>query len=117
MNASPMALKKRIVGILSLGCLITAVIVAGFYDWNSTVVAITSRLGLMLGALWLVLPNQGDNIAWQKFFPVVIAVIAVLAFFKSGGGRVLLYAVPVAILVGLAAVFIRPRSRRRPPGS
>ena len=112
-----MALKKRIVGILSLGCLIAAVIVCCYDQWTNPVVAVTSRLGLMLGALWLVLPNQGDNIVWQKAFPVVIAVIVVLAFFKRGGGRMLLYAVPAAILVGLAAVFIRPRSKRRPPGS
>jgi len=105
-----------LVGLISLICLITAAICCVFTDWKNPVVAVTSRLGLMLGALWLALPSQGDNFAWQKAFPVVIAVIVVLAFFKRGGGRVLLYVVPLAIVVGIAAAFIRPRPKRRPPG-
>jgi hypothetical protein len=117
MNASPMAVRKLFVGLISLGCLITAVICCLYTHWTNPVVSVTSRLGLMLGALWLALPSQGDNIAWQKAFPIALAVIVVLAFFKRGGGRMMLFVVPIAIVVGIAAAFIRPRPRRRPPGS
>ena len=117
MNDSPLAVRKMFVGLISLGCLITAVVACVYTQWTSPVVSVSTRLGLMLGALWLALPKQGDNIAWQKAFPVVMAVIVVLAFFKRGGGRMLLYVVPLAIVVGIAAAFIRPRPKRRRPGS
>lgn len=116
MNASPLAVRKMLVGLISLGCLITAAVCCYYTEWTNPVVSVATRLGVMLGALWLALPSQGDNIAWQKGLPVVLAVIVVLAFVKRGGGRLLLYVVPAAILVGIAAAFIRPRQKRRPPG-
>lgn len=118
MNASPLAVRKLIIGLISLGCLTTAVSMYFFSEepLENPVVSVTTRLGLMLGALWLALPSQGDNIAWQKGLPIVLAVIFVLAFLKRGGGRMLLYVVPIAIVVGIAAAFIRPRPKRRPPG-
>jgi hypothetical protein len=115
MNASPMAARKLIVGLISLGCLATA---AGMWiytgDWNSPVIAVTSRLGFVLAALWLALPKQGENLAWEKCLPAFIAVIVVLSFIR-GSWRVLLIVIPAAIVIGIAAVFLRPRSKRRPP--
>lgn len=116
MNASPLAAKKLLVGLISVGCLLTAAICCYYTEWTNPIVSVTTRLGVMLGALWLALPSQGESIAWQKGLPVVLAVIVVLAFIKRGGGRLLLYVVPIAIVVGLAAAFIRPRPKRRPRG-
>jgi mannose/fructose/N-acetylgalactosamine-specific phosphotransferase system component IIC len=72
------------------------------------------RLGIMLGALWLALPNRGENVAWGKALPAIFAVIVVLAFTRAKG-RILIYAIPIAIVVAILAVFIRPRSKPRPP--
>lgn len=110
-----MAVRRLLVGLIALGCLATA---AGLWvftgDWKNPATSVTVRLGIMLGALWLALPKQGENLAWEKCLPAVIAVIAVLAFVR-GSWRVLIYAIPAAIVVGIAAVFLRPRSKRRPP--
>jgi hypothetical protein len=114
MNPNSMALRKRIVGLLSLVSLLIAVVSLSFMEWTNPLVSVTSRLGVMLGVLWLALPNEGDNLLWEKAFPVVIAVIGVLAFIKRGGGRLLLYVIPAAIVVGIALAFIRPKPRRRP---
>jgi hypothetical protein len=116
MNDSPMAVRKLLVGLMAIGCLITAVVTVSVSGWTNPIVSVAIRMGLMLGALWLALPNHGDNIVWQKALPVVLAIFAVLAFAKKGGGRVMLYAVPAAIVVGIALVFIRPRPKRPPPG-
>lgn len=115
MNGSPLAVRKLIVGILALASLASA---AGLWAFSADaltnpVFAVTMRLGLMLGALWLALPDRGDSIALGKGLPVILAVIAVLALVRNW--RVLIYAVPAAIVVGIVLAFIRPRSNRRPP--
>ncbi|HEY2251363.1 MAG TPA: hypothetical protein VGH74_09895 [Planctomycetaceae bacterium] len=116
MNDSPLAVRKLIVGIIALGCLATAAGLWIFADdpIRNPVVSVTMRLGIMLGALWLALPRQGESLAWEKCLPAVVAVITVLAFVR-GSWRVLIYAIPAAIVVGIAAVFLRPRPKRRPP--
>ena len=118
MNSSPLAVRKLLVGLMSLGCLITAASLWAFTEEpaKNPAASVTIRLGLMLGALWLALPNQGESVAWEKGLPIVLSVIFVLAFLKKGGGRMLLYVVPIAIVVGIAAAFIRPKPKRRPPG-
>lgn len=116
MNDSPLAVRKLIVGIIALGCLAIA---AGTWIFDddpirNPVASVTMRLGIMLGALWLALPRQGESLAWEKCLPPLVAVIVVLSFIR-GSWRVLIYAIPAAIVVGIAATFLRPRSRRRPP--
>lgn len=116
MDGSPLAVRKLIVGILAIICLTTA---AGMWifagdPWTNPITSVAMRMGMMLGALWLALPARGENIAWEKGLPIVIAVVVVLAFAKNA--KVLLYAVPAAIVLGILAVFLRPRSKRRPPG-
>jgi hypothetical protein len=117
MNDSPMAVRKLIVGIIALSCLATAAGLWIFTDEpaKNPVASVTTRLGIMLGALWLALPRQGEHVAWDKCLPVVVSVIVVLSFVR-GSWRVLLYVIPAAIVVGIAAAFLRPRTKRRPPG-
>jgi hypothetical protein len=116
MNDSPMAVRKLLVGIIAIGCLATAAGLWLFTDdpGKNPVTSVTMRLGIMLGALWLALPKQGEHLAWEKCLPAAVAVIVVLSFMK-GSWRVLIYAIPAAIVVGIAAAFLRPKSKRRPP--
>ncbi len=116
MNDSPLAVRKLIVGVIALICLGTAAGLWIFADepGKNPVTSVTMRLGIMLGALWLALPRQGENLAWEKCLPAVVAVIVVLSFVR-GSWRILIYAIPAAIVVGIAAAFLRPRSKRRPP--
>jgi hypothetical protein len=116
MNNSPLGIRKLIVGIVGLVCLATA---AGLFFFTadgleSPAMAVAMRLGIMLGALWLALPSQGESIAWQKTIPIIVTVIVVLAFFARSA-KVLAYAIPIAIVVGIVLAFIRPRTNRRPP--
>jgi hypothetical protein len=113
MDRSPLAVRKLIVGLIALACLVTAAAMWIFTDDPQTNAAnaVAMRLGIMLGALWLALPSRGESLAWGKALPAVLAVIAVLALVRNW--RVLIYAIPIAILVAIAAAFIRPRSKRR----
>ena len=113
MNESPLAVRKMIVGILALGSLATAagVLLLSAEGFSNPMTAVAMRLGLILGALWLALPSTGESIAWAKVVP--IAVVVAVACVR--GGRFLLYAIPIAVLVGIVAVFIRPKGRRHRP--
>jgi hypothetical protein len=116
MDGSPLAVRKLIVGLISLACLVTAAALWIFAEdpEKNPATAVTMRLGIMLGALWLALPSRGDNVAWGKALPAIFAVILVLAVIRVNW-RILVYAIPVAIVVAILAAFIRPRSKPRPP--
>src|SRR5262245_5553473 len=99
MNSSPLGIRKLIVGIVALVCLMTA---AGLFFFTADglgnpATAVAMRLGIMLGALWLALPSRGESIAWQKAIPIVVTVIVVLAFFARSV-KVLAYAIPIALV-------------------
>jgi hypothetical protein len=116
MDRSPLAVRKLIVGLIALACLVTAGAFWIFADDPGTNAAnaVATRLGIMLGALWLALPSHGESLAWGKALPAVFAVIVVLAMIRVNW-RILIYAIPIAIVVAVAAAFIRPRSKPRPP--
>jgi hypothetical protein len=113
MNSSPLAIRKLIVGVLALICLTTAVGLWLFSDdaGKNPLTAVTTRLGIILAALWLALPNQGETLAWGKVLPVGLVIIVACV----RGGKVLMYAIPIALVVGIIATFIRPGPKRRPP--
>lgn len=113
MNSSPLAIRKLIVGVLALICLTTAV---GLWLFSpdagkNPLTSITTRLGIILAALWLALPNQGENLAWGKVLPVGLVIIVACV----RGGKILMYVIPIALVVGIIATFIRPGPKRRPP--
>jgi len=113
MNSSPLAIRKLIVGVLALICLATT---AGLWIFSADplknpVNSVTTRLGIMLAALWLALPNQGENLAWGRMLPVGLVFIAACV----RGGKILIIVIPIALFVGIIATFIRPGPKRRPP--
>ncbi len=116
MNWSPLAVRKLIVGVISLGCLLTAASLWAFTADAATnpVNGFTTKLGLMLGALWLAIPGRGESIAWERALPPLIAGLAILAFI-SKNSRILIFALPAAIVAGIAIAFLRPRTKRRRP--
>jgi hypothetical protein len=116
MDRSPLAVRKLVVGLIALACLATSAALWLFADDPQTNAAnaVATRLGIMLGALWLALPSRGESVAWGRALPAIFAVIVVLAVIRVKW-QVLVYAIPVAIVLAIAAAFIRPRSKPRPP--
>jgi len=100
---------KILVGAIALGCLAIA---AGLWAIDSDQAGLLAafwRIGLVMTALWLALPKKGEAFAWERAIPVVVGVIAILGFAK----RAPLIIIPIAIVVAIAAVFIRPKPKRR----
>lgn len=109
-NVAQLSAKRNVLGILALVCLVSA---AGLWLFtgdpeHNAVLSVVTRVGIVLGALWLALPTVGTSWAWQKAGPVLIIAIALTAF----AGRALRYALPIAIVVAILLVFLRPRPKR-----
>lgn len=100
-----------LVGCVALACLATAAAMWIFTErpeQNQFLSAVT-RVGIVIGALWLALPKEGENVAWGKAAMLMIPALVLVALH----GRRLLYLLPVAIGVALLLAILRPRARRR----
>ncbi len=102
---SPNTYRRMIVGILSVGLLIAAVLLFFSYGpelgWNNVFVGVCLRLGLVLGAIWL---------AW----PQVAKLANVLPrVFLIGGGLILAAGViysrllPIAVAIIVVAIVLQ----------
>lgn len=68
------------------------------------------RVGLLLGAFWLALPTKSRPAAWANISPyAVVAIVAALLFVRQM--RVFL---PLLLVLGVFAFFVRPRPKKRP---
>lgn len=109
---SDYAIKRILVGICALVCLAGA---AGMWAFtadpeSNLLVSALTRVGVVLCTVWLVLPAKGESIAWERALPVLIVVLVLVAFLR----RAFFYLVPVLLVVALAALFLRPKPKRRP---
>lgn len=110
-TASQWASRRILIGVVALVCFGAAVGIWLFTtnpEQNALLAAVT-RVGIVMGALWLALPKDGANVAWGKTATLLIPALVLVAL----NGRRLLYLLPVAIVVALALAFLRPRAKRR----
>lgn len=110
MNGADWNDKRLMIGLLALGCLVGAAGIWLFTDQPETnqFLSALTRVGIALGAVWLALPKTGESIVWQKIGPAIVVTIAVLALAR----RMAVYLLPVALVVLLAALFLRPKPKR-----
>lgn len=69
------------------------------------------RVGLLLGAFWLALPARGREAAWARVSPASIAGFALAIVGIAVRPRI---AVPILIVLAIAAFLLRPRQKERP---
>ena len=69
------------------------------------------RTGVLLGALWLALPSRTRKAAWANVSPVALIVMLVAAVAFVARPRLLLFAAPVALVLGVLIVLLRPRPK------
>ena len=74
-------------------------------DGDSYLGAISLRAGLVLGAIWVSLPNIRRAPRW------LLSAVAVLAVVLIVRPRLLLYALPVAAVVALVGATTRSKER------
>jgi hypothetical protein len=105
------ALKRQLVGVLAISCFLAAVILwaLGADPRGNPVLASLPRLGIVLGTLWYALPKTGQNFVWSRVLTPVLIMVGLMALLR----RAAWWIVPAAIIVSVALVFIRPKSRAR----
>jgi len=72
------------------------------------------RIGIVMAALWMAMPTRTRPAAWAKLNPRSVAAVLLAALAIRFPLKLLL---PVAGILLIAGVFLRPRDRVRPPRS
>jgi hypothetical protein len=101
---------RTLVGVLAVICCAGAIAVALAAPEQEALGAACLRVGLLLGAFWLALPTSSRPAAWANVSPyVVVAIVVALLFVRQM--RVF---IPLLLVVGVLAFFLRPRPKKRP---
>lgn len=97
-------------GVISLVLVIGgAILMVRPINGDTYLGAISVRAGLVLGAIWVSLPNIRRAPGWLLWAVAVIAIVLVVR------PRLLLYALPVAALVALVGATTRSKERKPTP--
>jgi len=107
-SETPPVINRPLVAVLAAVCLATAGIVAVVDPERSAVIGAFSRVGLVMGALWLALPAAGGQLGWRIAGPVVVGIAVVAGLVKNA--RVLVVVVPILLVIAALMLVFRPRS-------
>ncbi len=105
-SESEMRRKRALVGLLSIGCTVAAVIQLTI-DFSSALGAAFLRVGLLLGAFWLVLPARDRPAAWARVSPWTVGLVVVLALVLQRAR----FFLPVFVVGALIGWIVRPRKK------
>lgn len=111
MNDSSLAVRRFLTGALAVACLVAS---AGMWLFSaapaeSGFVSALTRIGIVLGALWLALPASGEFPKLNRASPALIVGGILFAIFAQ---RLRWYVFPLALAVAIAWAFLRPRVKR-----
>lgn len=111
MEGTELAGKRLIVGLAAVCCLAASALIWAFHHdpQESPLLGATTRVGLVLGALWLAMPRKGESAAWRRALPIIAALALALAFLR----RAFVYVVPIVAVLAIVAVLVRPKPRGR----
>lgn len=108
---NPPILNKPLVGVIGVLCLVASAICVVFYPEHSSIQGSTMRVGIVMIALFLVLPKRGDSARWDRVLPFFVGLIALIAFSK----KMILVMLPMLLVIGVLLAILRPRDKFRPP--
>jgi len=106
-----LAERRKWVGLAAAASLLGAAGVSLFVTapLSNPTAGVLVRVGAVLGALWLALPRRGENLVWSRALYPAIAVIVASALLRRAGW----WLVPLAGVVSLLLVFLRPKNAKR----
>ena len=110
-------INRSLVGWLALAFLIGFVItlVTGPKDKADVWQGICSRVGVVLGALWLALPKDGTLGKWAEVSVLKLIVILLIVITAIRSPKRFVPYLPILLAIGAAARFLRPPDKVRPP--
>lgn len=113
-DSTKVEVNRPLVGVIALGCLVTAGVLWRMPDSNDMWVAGFMRAGLMTGAVWLALPTKKRAAAWANVSPYTLigAVGGIVAV--AARPRVLIVFVPMLIALAILGKVLKGRGADRP---
>lgn len=118
MSTQQIPVHRATVGVIALVCLVVS---AGLFavtysspDQGGLVFlwGALARVGILMGAVWLVLPGQGQVPAWASLSPKTLVVLLLAAVLSTRIRPHIL--IPAALVVGVLVLVLRPRPKHRP---
>jgi hypothetical protein len=110
-NLPPPIINKPMVGLIAVVCLAISAVCFVFYHEQETLQGSTMRVGIVMTALFLVLPKAGENARWERVLPILVGIIALVAFSK----KFIFAILPLLVVIGILMTVLRPRDKFRPP--
>ncbi len=107
-------INRRLVGCLALAFLVGAVASFATEDKEAATLwqGVCTRLGVVLGALWLALPKDGTLGKWAEVsMTKLLVIILALVVVVRAPQRYL----PILLAVAAASRYLRPPDKPRPP--
>jgi len=116
-NEGKVTLNRPLVGIIALACV--GAFATLYFTGDSSAenknqmwAAAFLRVGLLMGALWLALPGKGKEAAWAKVSTNTLLGLFLAVLGIAWRPRI---AIPFLLVLGILALFIKPRTKYRPP--
>lgn len=100
--------RRRRVGWVAIACLVVATGGFAAEGFESAWAAAASRVGIVLGALWLCLPTRTRPAAWASLSPGKVAAVGIAAVLMN---RIKIF-LPFLAVAGLIVWALRPRNKR-----
>lgn len=110
-------INRSLVGWLALAFLAGFVVslFTGPTDKADVWQGICSRVGVVLGALWLALPKDGTLGKWAEVSILKLIVILLIIITAVRSPKRFVPYLPVLLAIAAAARFLRPSGKVRPP--
>ncbi|MCH2212142.1 MAG: hypothetical protein MK110_12630 [Fuerstiella sp.] len=106
-SESEMRRKRAVVALLAVVCIVTGVILLTNSDSDGLASAFL-RVGLLLGAFWLVLPAKDRPAAWARVSPWSVGCVVGLALILPRAR----FFIPVLVAGVAIGWLVRPRNKK-----
>ena len=101
--------RRQRVGWVAAGCLAAAAIGFAAQGYDNAWASIASRIGIVLGALWMCLPTATRPAAWAAMTPGRLALVVAAIVLSY---RVSIKYLPFLIAAGFLGWLLRPKKKR-----
>ena len=101
--------RRQRVGWFAVACLAAAAIGFAVQGYENTWASIASRVGIVLGTLWMCLPTETRPAAWSAMTPGRLALVVAAVVLSY---RVSIKYLPFLVAAGFLGWLLRPKKKR-----
>lgn len=110
MAQPPPRLNKPLVGLIAVLCGAGAIAML-WVPGQAAIQGALSRVGMVMGALWLALPRAGQSVRMERMAGFFVAAVLLIVLSR----KLILFILPMALVIGALLMILRPKPTNRPP--